>query len=341
MVNYFNGNSLLVENPEGSQYGGISAWQGIRSLGSNIYLICGTTNPSPNTGYGLIYIGNINCQNGNTYYLNVPNSLGTSLYGPNYNKDNGIFTFVGSYKDVNQNINGFIYQGYLNELSNISNFIYPTINNYFNINFFHSFSNNLFVGNSGNTDKDEETISYIYDINNLSKIKTFIKYPNSATTTTYGIWYNGNNNYTIVGGYSPKNISIDKIYREDSIYPIGSAFIVDYNYETNTFYNWTSINYGENLLTHFQGISRNLDGSYSINVDVIDLKESLLPIGYYLIILRNKKNNQFIYSLSNSVKLLYNNNNGTTSSNSVADNKVVGLYIGNDKTKVSYQSEIV
>jgi hypothetical protein len=93
-------------------------------------------------------------------------------------------------------------------------------------------------------------------------------------------------------------------------------------------------------VTHFQGISRNLDGSYSINVDVIDLKESLLPIGYFMIILRNNKNNQFIYSLSNSVKLLYNNN-GTSSSNSVADNKVVGLYIGNDKTKVSYQSEIV
>jgi hypothetical protein len=32
--------------------------------GSDTYLICGTTNPTPNTGYGLIYIGDINCQNG-------------------------------------------------------------------------------------------------------------------------------------------------------------------------------------------------------------------------------------------------------------------------------------
>ena len=104
LINYFNGNSLLINTPQGKEYGGISAWQGIRSLGSNIYLICGTTNPTPNTGKGLIYIGDINCQNGETYYINVPNSLGTSLYGPNYDKDNGIYSFVGSYSDIQQNI---------------------------------------------------------------------------------------------------------------------------------------------------------------------------------------------------------------------------------------------
>ena len=82
IINYFNGNSLLINTPDRSEYGGISAWQGIRSLGSNIYLICGTTNPTPNTGSGLIYIGPINCQNGSVYYLDVPNNL-------------GIYTFVG------------------------------------------------------------------------------------------------------------------------------------------------------------------------------------------------------------------------------------------------------
>ena len=94
IINYFNGNSLLINTPTGNEYGGISAWQGIRSLGSDIYLICGTTSPTPNTGKGLIYIGTINCQNGQTYYLNVPNSLGTSIYGPNYDSDTGIYTFM-------------------------------------------------------------------------------------------------------------------------------------------------------------------------------------------------------------------------------------------------------
>jgi len=339
-INYFNANSLLVNTPQGNEYGGISAWQGIRSLGSDIYLICGTTNPSPNTGYGLIYIGNINCQNGEIYYLNIPNSSGTSVYGPNYDIDNGIYTFVGSYTDIEQNIYGFVYQGNLNDLTNESNFFYPSINQYYNTTFFHSFSNNLFVGNSGNKDKNDDTVSYIYDMNDLVLVKTVIKYPNSGTTTSYGIWYNGNDIYTIVGGYSPLNISINKIYRDDGIIiPIGNAFIVDYNSKTNTFFNWTSISYGDNLLTHFEGISRNSNGTYSINVDTIDLKTSLLPTGYFLTIDRNDKN-EFVYNLSNSVKILYNED-GISSSNSVVDNKVVGLYISNDNTRISYQAEII
>lgn len=339
-INYFNGNSLFVNTPQGNEYGGISAWQGIRSIGSDIYLICGTTNPSANTGYGLIYIGNINCQNGEIYYLNVPNSIGTSVYGPNYDKNSGIYSFVGSYTSTEQNIYGFVYQGYLNELTNESNFSYPEINQYFNTNFFHSFSNNLFIGNSGNTDKNNDTVSYIYDMNDLVRVKTVIKYPNSGTTTTYGIWYNGNNIYTIVGGYSPLNISINKIYNVDGIInPIGNAFIVDYNSETNSFFNWKTISYGDNLLTHFQGISRNSNNTYSINADVVDLMKSPLPTGYFLTIDRNDKY-EFVYNLSNFVKILYNED-GISSSNSVADNKVVGLYISNDKTRISYQAEII
>jgi hypothetical protein len=338
-INYFNGNSLSITTPIGNEYGGISAWQGIRSLGSDIYLICGTTNPNPNNGYGLIYIGTINCQNGNVYYLNVPNSLGTSLYGPDYNSTNGIYTFVGSFLDINQNINGFIYQGNLDNLTTPSNFIYPSINQYFNINFFHSYSNGLFVGNSGNKDKSEDTVSYIYDINNLTIVKTVIKYPNSSTTTTYGIIYNGNNIYTIVGGYSMDNVSINNIYNNNKINPIGDAFIADYNYNTNTFSNWTSINFGDNLLTHFEGISKNKNSSYSINAQVLDVKLSLIPAGYFLTIERNAKDN-FIYNLSNAVKIVYSEN-GISSSNSVADNKVVGLYFSNDNTTVSYQAEII
>ena len=40
--------------------------------------------------------------------------------------------------------------------------------------------NNLFVGNSGNTYKDNDTVSYIYDMNDLVLVKTIIKYPRAA-----------------------------------------------------------------------------------------------------------------------------------------------------------------
>ncbi len=49
---------------------------------------------------------------------------------------------------------------------------------------------------------------------------------------------------------------------------------------------------------------------------------------------------KYLYNLSNGLPLLYNES-GFSSSNSVADNKVVGLYVGSDGTKVSYQAEII
>ena len=336
IINYFNTNNLFINTPKENK--DVCAWLGIFSLDPNIYLLCGTTNSILNTGNGLIYIGEINCQNGNIYYIDIPNSLGTSIYGPNYDDNTGIYTFVGSFLDYNQNTNGFIYQGTLNELYDKSNFIYPSINDYFDTNFFHSFSNNLFVGNSGNVNKNNDTASYIYDMTDLIKIKTVIKYPDSLTTTSYGILYNDSDIYTIVGGYSMTNVCINKIYAKNNIIPIGNAFIVDYDYKTNTFFNWTSINFGENL-SHFEGISQNGNNTYSIIANVLDLKSSKVLSSHFLTISRNIKN-EFIYNLSNSIKILYDSN-GISISNAVSDNKVVGLYISDDNTKISYQAEII
>jgi hypothetical protein len=341
IINYFNTNNLLIDTPIGQQYGGVSAWQGIRYLGSDTYLICGTTNPNPNTGYGLIYIGNINCNDGIFYYLNVPNSLGTSVYGPNYNLQNGIYTFVGSYTDYNLNIKGFVYNGTLDKdsLTNPSNFLYPNENNNYDTTFLHSNNNGLIVGNSGNSEKID-SISYIYDINDMSQYKKKIKYPGSLTTTTYGIWYNGNNKYTLVGGYSTDLIDIKKIYSSNFITPIGNAFIVDYDFTLNIFSNWTSIAFNDgrdSFITHFQGISQNENGSYSINANVVNLSNSLISQGYFLTISRDNNNN-FLYNSSNWIELNYNNI-GSSSSNSVANNKVIGLHIS--KNNISYQAEII
>ena len=81
------------------------------------------------------------------------------------------------------------------------------------------------------------------------------------------------------------------------------------------------------------------NGTYSISADVLDLQVSPLPLGYFLRIDRNI-NDEFEYNLSNAVKIKYDET-GFASSNSVADNKIVGLYIGNDNTKISYQAEII
>lgn len=345
-INYFNTNSLLIDTPIGKNYGGVNTWQGILYLGSNVYLICGTTDPNPNTGYGLIYVGNANCIDGLYYYLNVPNSLGTSIYGPNYNQNTGTYTFVGSFLDYDQNINGFVYNGTLDSdsLKNPLNIVYPSVNNLYNVNFLHSNSNGLIVGNSGNMNDFEGLISYIYNQNDMSNYIKEIKFPGSMTTTTYGIWYNGNNKYTLVGGYSNDKINIKQIYIQEKQgikKPIGSAFIVDYDSLTNTLSNWTSIMFNDNgrsLVTHFEGIYGNLDGTYSINADVLNSPNDILPQGYFLKVSKNKKN-EYVYNFDNWIKLKYNEV-GTTSSNSVANNKIIGLYIGPNEN-ISYQAEII
>ena len=344
IIHYYNTNSLLIQTPNGLEYGGISAWQGIRYLGENTYIICGTTNPNPNEGTGFIFIGDLNCINGSSFYLSVPNSTSTSIYGPDYDENNGIYSFVGSYIDntLSGNINGFIYNGTLDiqSLNNPSNFLYPSVNQEYEITFLHSFSNELFVGNSGD---DSSTISYIYNINNTNEYLTKIEAPYSKTTTTYGIWYNGNNSYTIVGGASPKKIGIDKIYddKTNSPIPYGCGFIADYNIETNLITNWTLIYYEDNFI-HIEGISKNNDGSYSLNADVLSFDKKTRN-GYFVKIGRNEENN-FVYNKKNWVLLSYpSNENGYTSSNSVANNAVVGLFIsGNpDIPNIPYQVNII
>lgn len=38
-IQNYNTNNLLIDTPIGKQYGGVSAWQGIRSLGNDIYIM--------------------------------------------------------------------------------------------------------------------------------------------------------------------------------------------------------------------------------------------------------------------------------------------------------------
>jgi trimeric autotransporter adhesin len=342
-IEYYDTNCLLIDTPNGFEYGGVSAWQGIRRVCKDTYVICGTTNPNPNNGYGLVYVGNISCTKGKIYYLNVIDSIGTSVYGPNYNNVTKKFTFVGSYTNNDQEIKGFLYNGELNnlDLSNKLNFKFPSVNFDYKTVYCHSFSGGLFVGNCSKGTNLTDTISFIYDINNVDEIKAIISYPGSLTTTSYGIWHNGSSSYTIVGGYSTKAIPFDNIYNNKYILPYESAFIVDYDSLTNKFYNWTEFRYQTNnkqkLVTHFEGISRDDDGIYSLNADVVDLSKSLLPIGYYLKIERNK-NGKFITDYNKWVELHYKTK-GSTSSNSVCDNKIVGLYVSKNEN-VSYQAEI-
>jgi hypothetical protein len=342
-VIYYNSNYLPVRR------NGVSAWQGSRLIDQDIFLLCGTTNPSPQTGEGIVYSGNLSFTEGKTYYVNVPYSTYTSVYGPNYDKETGICNFVGSYTNIYGNTKGFIYTGKLDEYSFYlhKNYTYPSVNQTYNIVFVHSISNGYTVGNAGNSN-NSDTLSFLYNINNLdSPIQ--IQYPEAKTTTSYGIWYNKlANTYTIVGGYSPEDVSINDIYADGIPKPIGIPFVVDYNPSSGEFENWTRLNLplDVKVLSHIQGISGlsvnyvsglsdisiSREDAYSICINSLN---STGYAGFYAEIRRVPNQN---FQITKFIEINYGTK-GINSINSVANNNVVGLFISPNGNE-SFQAHV-
>lgn len=325
-VLYYNTNYLEVEN------NGISAWQGSRAIDEDIFLLCGTTKPNPQKGIGLIYSGNISFTDGNIYYMNVPDSLYTSVYGPNYDSETGIFNFVGSFQTQSNKTKGFIYTGTLSDasLSTTSNYTYPSVNIDYDIVFVHSIINGYCVGNAGNFSKtgetiNQDTIAFLYNIQDLSN-PIEVSFPNSQTTTVYGIWYNKNKQtYTIVGGFSLVRTPISRIYSNNKIIPIGQAFIVDYDPKSNIFINWTALELpvSKLVLSHIEGISGfyDLEDIYTICIDTISLGYTN---GYYATIIRDSNDK---FKIRKFVEVKYPMEKSASTINSVANNNIVGLSI--------------
>ena len=189
-ISYYN--AELVNSQE------VSGWQGIReSDTSGQYLITGTLGSE-----GLLYEGPITTQGGTNYLVNYPKAASTSVYGPDQVSTN-IVRLVGSYTTGTGVTNGFIYQGTtlgLNLPSNYQTIAYPDAQ----YTFMHSTMGDYAVGNADGPEGNAPIgtgHAFLYDIS-TSSIVTDIVYPNSTSTTAYGIWFNGGTSYTIAGGYS-------------------------------------------------------------------------------------------------------------------------------------------
>lgn len=306
---------------------GVSVWQGMAPYNSEQIIICGTTLPTATTGQGLIYLGNIECNivNPEYYILSVPDASYSSVYGPRYNNSTNEFTFVGSYNNPGDtNTYGFLFRGPINELDVSSNYILKM--NYINnpteylITFTHSTDGNFAVGNSGEF-SGIVTNSWVYNITTASY--TTFMYPGSATTTVYGIIKNTNDTYTLVGGYSVVSGLDEK------------GFIVDMNTDGTTFTNWTSLQLS-NFFTHFEGISATADPNvYTLAADAIT--PTNLTLGYAITVQRTGTT----FNITKSVQIDYGGSikqSGVTTSNSILNNNVVGLFIGD--TQIAFQATI-
>lgn len=313
--------------------------EGIRKLDDDNLLIIGSSNDEK----GLVFIGSIN---GQGYYksFSVPleNVTNTFCYSGNY-LGNKIFRLVETFSKSDlptQGNSSYIYVGEISdiELSKISNYIIiePKINQ--NNLIFHSVSNKLIVGNSDSTILSTKE-GVIYDIN--GKFVTNVFYPNSIYTNLYGIIYNKClNNYTIVGGYSKTNKQYNSRFAFDEV-----GFIADYNYKTNTFSNWTTVEIPKtaefltDTIYHVEGVSLfyNSNNTYSLSYTAANPQNCELAGGLTLY-----RRNCIGFEKILEEPLFYGYNiNQFCFGNSVVNNIIVGIRKDESTNSIiPYQAEI-
>jgi hypothetical protein len=306
----------------------VSAWQGIKDVGDDNFVIVGTTGPNPQEGNGIVYVGSADCINGTFYYLNVPASVAlyTSVYGVDVDTRTGIFSFVGSFTPIGGGggTRGFAYVGTLDDLVTVpgsptgGTFYYSTTTNAYADTFFHSIMNGYFVGNSASPGD----VSYVVAIADMETL-IMVDVPDSLETTTYSIWYNGGDSFTLGGGYTHATKG-------------NIAFVADFTSSSATVHNYTDMVappeyaytlshiqgiYGENATT-FRFASAAYDGTIAVPVDGLVVSASRLDNVY----------------ATNTINLLSYGASAVTSANSISRTTVVGVVAGSDPT--SYQATI-
>ena len=325
----------------------VSAWQGLRNFGTNSgqYLICGSSGSD-----GLLYAGPIT--GGGTSYKvqytdDAKNTISTSVYGPD-NLDNGRIRLVGSCRKNDGNTAiynyGFVWEGTTNDLpagGDYRTISYPGAT----YQYTHSTMGNLAVGNADGPKKvGKKTlpigpgVAYIYDLS-LKAFVANIVFPYSKSTTAYGIWKNGENKYTICGGYSP--VATNNLENQSLPLTQGKGYLVDYDSSTKKFSNWTSFDYpngpaGVNFVTHFEGISSTEPGVYSLCANSVQAGSTNSNQGSWVSVRRNTDGT---FDKGTWVDLNYpGSGSSITSSNSVYGDQVVGIVIGTNP--IAYQASL-
>jgi hypothetical protein len=302
----------------------VTAWQGIRKIEDNNYIIVGTSGT-----IGRVYIGPLDSSSLSVYDVNFPGATATSVYGPDYVGD-GVIRLVGTYKLGDDKVRGFYFMGTVDDLTDPTK--YQSILTGEKFTYIHSIMGDVVVGNRDNPLKYGQNslplgpgCAFVYDLKTNEQIP--IKYPEAISNTAYGVWHNGGHSYTICGGYSLTATSIDQIYSDSGSLagiqpqPFGQAYLVNYDSKSHKFSDWTSFIYpgSVNFITHFQGISGSKSGGYQLSANSAGL--DLLAKASWVSVHSNFKVKQW-------VDINYPGTVALSSSNSVAGKAVVGIVIG-------------
>ena len=310
----------------GQVAGDKTALTGIRRRGDLFYISGFFT--SVNRSTGVLFVGRLTDAGavGTWYDLNFPSTPGrtvtkTSLYGPDVGHDikatcHGVkgasheIKIVGNYNiSESPGAIGLLYQSNGKESSWTT--IVPYIDNRVATNTIaHSTMGDLVVGNY-NIAADSLSRAFIYSIPS-GRYFPIVRL-GAASTTAYGIWYNGKGRYTICGGHSQAGT-------ETSV-----AYLVDWSIKTKRFKNWQSYFYNNDpnvRVTHFNGISRDKAGTYHLTGDAVD---GVGDEHAFVTRIRRLRNGQFeplpIWTIIDYPGSL------TTSGNSIYNGTAIGVYL--------------
>jgi hypothetical protein len=313
-----------------------------------------TFTPScPQAGMAALYVGSLQAVASSpltswTCFLpNIPNVTpgNSTFYGPNTpifdtSLGAGNVRAVGTYVSGNR-LHGMMYTGPVGGCANNSTSCWtsleatPLLHGDWRLENTvpHSTMGNLVVGNWNTPNRVGRM--FIYDISAVAW--TNVNPTHSLSVTAYGIWQNSDGTYTIAGGFSDlNNLGIDQ------------GYVVDYDPSNKVQpfshlmkYQYTNPPNPPALISHFDGISGNPDGSYSLTgeYDVNGQKG-----GFYATVPRLPDGSlggatwtpiNFAYPGIANVKL--------TTGDTVIDNYVLGVFIGTvseSRTTLSYIASI-
>ncbi len=308
----------LTFNYPGWEPGDKTLIGGIREK-NNIYYISGSYIPSTGLTIPFVYKGDLRgytgpCSHNSWNTLRFPSELNrtvtaTSLYGPDIRKHNNI-RVVGNYttEETSDALLGAMYQGNLDGSGVWTTLTPPGATN----TIAHSTMKDLVVGNY-----ETATIlgkAFIYDVK--TKVYTEIIKPRAKTLTAYGIWYNGNDKYTICGGYSNLDPSSG----------LDTGYVVDWDNKKHILYNWREYQYNndpKSLVTHFDGISGDECNGYTLTGSGLIATDSGLISPAFFASIGRKCNGEF--TQAKWERLIFPGSD-TTTGNSVVGSTVIGIY---------------
>jgi hypothetical protein len=148
--------------------------------------------------------------------------------------------------------------------------------------------------------------------------------PGSRFTSAYGVWWNGDSTYTIVGGFS------DAAIESSSEDPgqLTTGYIVDYDALTGEYRNWTALSYPQGVVTHFEGIASDDEGGYNLAAAWLNSDET---IGAGLANVARDSSGGFDASQVTWVAVDHPDSS-TTTADTVYLNYILGIYVPDGNT---------